>query len=73
MTSFLAEPGLAIAKLGDILLTPFGLLTVRAEKLALFWVFDAAVAVSVMIVSTFSYDVFSTFLSLTGPHTRARL
>lgn len=48
MTSFLAVPGFALAKLGEILLTPFGFPTVKAEKLALFWVSVVAAAVSVM-------------------------
>lgn len=49
MTSFLAEPGFALAKLGDILLvTPLGLVTVNAEKFALFCEFVVAAAVSVI-------------------------
>lgn len=48
MTSFLAVPVFALAKLGEILLTPFGFPTVNAEKLALFCVSVVAEAVSVM-------------------------
>ena len=61
MTSFLAEPGLDMERLGDILLTPLGFATVRAEKLARFWVLAVAVAVSVILLTIFS----SSFISCT--------
>lgn len=49
MTNFFAEPGLEFAKLGDILfVTPLGLVTVNAEKFALFCEFVVAAAVSVI-------------------------